>query len=180
MPDHPQALGVARQWAEVTALSFAGGSFDPERYAEAYRAVLQPAYGRINGLMNFYPVSLLRGCLDEQTERAFITHALKHPQGIYYIYDRKLSELPAVFEGRETSRYLAAVELLARYPGAGEELGFVAKWLWAHRMSDDRWDLGSGANDKIYFPLSDDWRKKESRISDCTERVEKLLEMLKT
>lgn len=33
-------------------------------------------------------------------------------------------------------------------------------------------------NDKVYFPLSDDWRRKETREADCTERIENLLEEL--
>ena len=33
-------------------------------------------------------------------------------------------------------------------------------------------------NDKVYFPLSDDWRKKETREADCTQRVENLLKEL--
>ena len=180
VPDHRQATQVARQWAEVTAQAFMDGMFDRQRYVQAYKAVLQPAYGRINGMMTFYPLSLLRDSLDEQTEKALIRYALDHPQGIYYISDRKISEPPAIFEGRETSRYLAALELLARYSCAGEKLQFAAEWLHANADNDGKWDLGSKASDKMYFPLSDDWRKKETRISDCTERIEKLLKAIET
>lgn len=43
---------------------------------------------------------------------------------------------------------------------------------------DGKWDMGKSVNDKVYFPLSDDWRKKEIREADCTERIEKLLKEL--
>jgi len=38
--------------------------------------------------------------------------------------------------------------------------------------------MGKAVNDKLYFPLSDDWRKSETRESDCTERIQKLLTKL--
>ena len=40
------------------------------------------------------------------------------------------------------------------------------------------WDMGTAVNDKVYFPLSNDWRKKENRIKDCTLRIEHLLNKL--
>lgn len=40
--------------------------------------------------------------------------------------------------------------------------------------------MGKAVSDKLYFPLSDNWRKKETREADCTERIEKLMaELLK-
>lgn len=50
-----------------------------------------------------------------------------------------------------------------------------AKQIIALQESDGKWDMGKLVNDKVYFPLSDDWRKRETREADCTERIEKLL-----
>ena len=47
-----------------------------------------------------------------------------------------------------------------------------------NRKPDGSWDLGKEANDKIWFPLSDDWRRKENRTADCTVRIERLLALL--
>lgn len=179
VPDHPQAMQVAKKWAEVITQAFADGTYDHQCYIQAYKAVLKPQYGRINGFMTFYPVSLLCGCLDEQTEKAFCTYALDHPQGIYYIYERNLRDLPARFESRETSQWLAAIELMARYPGARPMLGFALGWLDQNRNAGSCWDLGREANDRICFPLSDDWRKKDVRIADCTVRIEKVIQSIK-
>ena len=90
-----------------------------------------------------------------------------------------LSKLPAVFEIREASRYLAAMELLSQYTYARGELDFVADWLYAHRNADGRWDMGKTVNDKVYFPLSDSWRKAETRAADCTERIERPIAKIK-
>lgn len=41
-----------------------------------------------------------------------------------------------------------------------------------------KWDIDKDVNDKVYFPLSDDWRKNETREADCTESIEKFLQQL--
>lgn len=121
--------------------------------------------------VNFYPVSLVNNVLDRQTEIALIHHVLHHESGIYYIYDRSLSILPESFESKKASQYLAAIELLARYRCAKEPLRFVTDWLKEQQKANGQWDMGPKANDKTYFPLSDDWRRKETREADCTERI---------
>jgi len=54
----------------------------------------------------------------------------------------------------------------------------MGKKIIAMQENDGKWDMGKIVNDKVYFPLSDDWRKKETREVDCTERVENLLKDL--
>ena len=49
---------------------------------------------------------------------------------------------------------------------------------WARQIIGWQDDEGKAANDKVYFPLSDDWRRGEIREADCTERIEKLLNEL--
>lgn len=179
VPEHPPAMQVAQKWADVITQAFADGSYDHERYVQAYRDILKPQYGRINGLATFYPISLLRGCLDEKTEKAFCAYAINHPKGIYYICERSLLELPARFESRETSRWLAANELMAHYPAARPMLDFAVEWLEQNRNAEGGWDLGKEAKDGIYFPLSDDWRRRETRIADCTARIGQVIRSIK-
>lgn len=83
--------------------------------------------------------------------------------------------MPEYFESRIASRYLAAVELLAGYKQARHKLHFVTDWLNDHRNENGKWDMGKSVNDKMYFPLSDDWRKRETREADCTERIVKVI-----
>lgn len=124
----------------------------------------------------FYPISIISDCLDEKMEQALVDHILEC--GIYYIYDKKLAALPENFESKEASRYLAAIEMLAQYKHARYKLDFVVDWLNVNRNENGNWDMGKTVNDKLYFPLSDDWRKKETREADCTERIEKLMTQL--
>lgn len=169
---------VARKWAEVVTAAFAGGTYDDKAYSAAYCEILKPRGGRLVGLANFYPISLLSGCLDETTELAFIDHIIDGNNGIYYIYDGKLSVPPKEFASRNASRYLAALELLSGYEHAGRRLGFAVDWLNDNRNDNGKWDMGKSVNDKVYFPLSDDWRKAETRESDCTERITALIKAL--
>lgn len=170
---------IAEQWSKVVTAAFVHGSYDEAFYEAAYRDVLKPKHGRINGFAMFYPVSLLYGCLDEKTERAMIQYLMQRESGIYYIYDRKLSDLPDCFTSREASRYLGAVELLSGYSTARYYLGFVVDWLLTHRNMRGKWDMGSSVKDKVYFPLSDDWRRRDIREADCTQRIEKMLSKLR-
>ncbi len=176
--DNSVANRVAEQWGEITTAAFADGNYNHDKYVAAYKRILKPNGGRICGLETYYPVSLLSGCLGERTECAFLEHILQFDRGIYYVYEGKLSNLPAELASKESSRYLGAMELLARYKNASTKLQFVVDWLYANRNENGNWDMGKNVNDKVYFPLSDDWRKVESREADCTERIEKLLRMI--
>ena len=176
--DNINANIVAGKWAEVISQAFAGGSYNSEEYVRAYREVLKPDGGRLIDFANFYPVSILRGQLDERTERAFVDYLINREDGIYYIYSEKIAVLPECFESKRASWYLGAVELLAKYRCAVGKLRFVADWLNENRNESGNWDMGKVVNDKMYFPLSDDWRKKETREKDCTERIGRLLSEL--
>lgn len=178
--DNPHANKVAGQWADVITATFADGTFDYNEYVRAYHEILglKPKGGRLIDFVNFYPISLLIDCLDERTQDAVMDYVINRDDGIYYIYDKKISVLPECFENRAASRYLAAIELLARYEHAKYKLNFVVDWLNDNRNENDKWDMGKTVNDKMYFPLSDDWRKRETREADCTERIENLIAVI--
>lgn len=78
-----------------------------------------------------------------------------HPRGrhLLYIYGNSIKILPEMFESRQASRFLGAVELLADYSCAGNKLKYVADWLEANRKLSGKWDMGPAAKDQIYFPL---------------------------
>lgn len=178
--DSPRANQVARQWADVMSSAFAKGAYDHDEYTAAFYSImgLKPKGGKLIDFVNFYPISIMQGCLNERIECAVVDYVIDRDNGIYYVYESDLSILPQVFESKNASRYLAAIELLSRYKYAVSKLDFVLDWLYANRNVNGKWDMGKSVNDKIYFPLSDDWRKKEVREADCTERIEKLVNKL--
>lgn len=170
-----RANEIARRWAAVVTAAFADGAYDHGAYEAAYHNVLKPWGGRLVPLANFYPVSIVCGCLDPQTEDAFVDYLLQQEKGIYYIYDQRIADVPPIFQSREASRYLTAIELLARYRHARPKLRFAVEWLDGCRNENGRWDMGRIVNDKLCFPLSDDWRRQETREADCTDRITRLI-----
>lgn len=179
-PENEIALGVARQWASIAERAFSSGRYDRNDDIEAFRQQFgrKPKSGFETGFGMFYHVALLQGVLTLETESCLLDYYISRPEGIYYIYDKSLSILPEVFASKKTSHYLAAIETLSGYPQAREKLGFVAEWLESNKDSCGKWDLGPGAKDGVYFPLSDSWRKAEDRVSDCTERISRLLQSI--
>lgn len=175
--ENSNANKVAKQWADIVSHAFASGSYNHVDYVTAYRETfgIKPNGGRFVDFVSFYPISMLSNCLDFNTEEALIDYVLSKEDGIYYVYDKKLLTLPSSFESKEASRYLGAVELLSKYAAAKEQLQFVADWLNDKRNTHGKWDMGKTVNDKVYFPLSDDWRKQEIREADCSERIDAIL-----
>ena len=103
-----------------------------------------------------------------------------HEKGIYYIYNKRISELPKEFQSIETSRYLETIDILSGYKLAKEKLGFVVKWLEDNKDENGQWDLGVKAKDNLYFPLSDSWRSAECRKADCTAKIAAIIDKLKS
>ncbi len=175
--DNEAANAMAKRWAQVVTAAFQSGAYSHEAYMKAYAEVfgMKPKGGRLIDFVQFYVISILAGELDWETESALVRYVLQKLDGMYYVYEGCIGMPPDVCDGKRVSRYLGAIELLAEYEGGREHLSFVIDWLMGCRQIDGRWDFGSGAKDGVYFPLSNDWRKRETRIADCTERVEKLI-----
>ena len=144
---------------------------------KAYYEVLgmNPKGGRLIDFVNFYCVSIINGYLDLKTEDAVIKYIINKSDGIYYTYEECIRELPQNFESKQTSCYLGGIELIAEYKSAKKELQFVIDWLKSNQKANGKWDIGKASKDGVYFPLSNDWRKKETRETDCTERILRLL-----
>lgn len=182
MPKHKLAVAVASQWAEVMEKAFSKGMFDQTFYDEAYKTELHSQGKKIDyfkSFVNFYPLVLLSNTLSPKTERLMFDYVLSCPNGIYYLgCSRSIIDLPPVFVSLETSRYLAMLEVLSQYGAAPEKLAFAVDWLNSNKDENGQWDLGPQANDGVYFPLSDSWRKTEDRKADCTYRITALLSKL--
>lgn len=171
---------TAEEWAKVIKHAFINGRYDHNNYINSYTKVfnLAPRGGRLVDFVSFYQVSLLTDFLDRDTEQAMFDYILRHEIGIYYIYDKCLLALPEEFKSKQTSRYIGAIEILAKYknPVCKEMLKFVREWLYQFKEPDDLWDMGPTVKDGVYFPLSDSWRYAVDRKQDCTYRISNLIE----
>lgn len=180
--DNKTALPVAQKWGNIISSAFISGEYVHEKYVAAYEAIikkkLNPKAGCLTNFVVFYQLALTADCFDEKTEAAIFDYILKYKNGISYIYDGLLTLLPETFASKQTSRYLAAIELLVGYQKNKHKLQFVVDWLEGNKDKNGQWDFGNKAKDGIYFPLSDSWRKDEFRKADCTERIIDLLKLL--
>ena len=178
--DCAPANAVAERWGRVITAAFASGAYCAEHYCAAYRQEFgqPPRGGRLVDFVSFYALALLPGILDRETERRMVAYILQRPDGVYYLYNSAVNT-PPTFCSLEASRWLSVIELLARYRESRDLLAFAADWIEENRLPDGRWDMGKTAKDGTYLPLSDDWRRAETRIADCTERIGKLLPLLR-
>ena len=177
-PEQPDALALARRWAKVAEAGFSTGKYDESAWNDAYEAEFcrKERHPRPIGFTALYHGMLLPGLLSPETEAAMIRHVLR--TGMYYVYARPLQNPPAAFASKETSSWLAALDILAEYSCAREVLSFAAAHLYLNIGTDGQWDLGAKANDKVYFPLSDSWRTEAARRADCTERIRRFLDKI--
>ena len=169
---------IAGKWAQVITKAFSSGTYSQTDYDASYTQVFgrKPKGGRLADFVNFYQLSILSGMLDKQTESRMLDYVLSHEDGIYYVYENRLDGVPDEFQSKKASRYLAAIELLARYESAKDKLSFAYNWLKANQQTDGTWDMGAAAKDGVYFPLSDRW-DKIARITDSTHRIGKLFSL---
>lgn len=176
--DLQTANTVASKWAEILTESFKSGRFSQDRYNHFYEKIfMEPIRGpRFLDFMNFYHVSLLTEELAPEIEGIVLKHMMNYETGIYYCgYQKSLNTLPALFQSKETTRFLASIELIARYKSSGPLLGHVQSWIEKNSIGPDMWDLGPASKDSIHLPLSDSWRSKENRILDSTCWINRIL-----
>lgn len=169
---------IARDWAKVISTAFVSGRYNHSDYISEYQKVfgMKPQGGRLVDFVSFYQVSLIANCLDKDVEPLVFDYILNHNEGIYYLYQQPLHILPDHFASKASSRYLAAMELLAKFPSAKSRLRFLVDWLQVNKNANGKWDMGNQVKDQVYFPLSDHWRQVASREADCTYRIEKLMQ----
>ncbi|MCL1830413.1 MAG: hypothetical protein FWG21_03185 [Oscillospiraceae bacterium] len=171
---------ISDMWSDIISKSFSDGSFDSTVYEQEYRKRIPKLNSaeRLINISTMYMVILLKDNLDEVTENRYIDYVIDNPKGIYYVYPKRIRDIPSGFQSLDCSCYLAALELLADYNCSASKLAFARDWILFHREQGGRWDLGPKAYDRVYFPLSDSWRDVETRRRDCTERIEKLLKKI--
>lgn len=179
-PNNDLSTGFANRWAKVIEKAFESGIYNDDDYKNAYinEFASKPNGAREIDFVDFYHMILLQGVLPRETESRLLDYVIAKPNGIYYIFNKPINKLPETFASKEASNYLTALEVLSGYDLAKEKLGFAVDWLNANKDENGQWDFGTKANDSIYFPLSDSWKKAGDRKADCTERAIALLQEL--
>jgi hypothetical protein len=174
------ANNIAVKWSNIITVTFRSGSYSRSDYDDEYTATFSLKVNKQLSyeIRRFYNVSISVGQLDMVTEERFFDYIMSSEYGIYYVYNQPLKILPKVFKSKETSRYLAAIDLMADFHDQSHKLRYVSEWLENNRLDDGRWDMGKSIKDSIYFPLSDNWRREDCRIDDCTYYINRILKKI--
>ncbi|MDY0318081.1 MAG: hypothetical protein RBQ64_05820 [Candidatus Izemoplasmatales bacterium] len=174
------ALKIRDKWITITQYTFKSGKYNLDDFIVICKEVFgfYEKKPLISAMSRFYNLSLLANQLDLKTENVFFDYVLNNEGGVYYVNTSKLLDTPNEFAHKNASKYLGAVEMLMKYDRQKHKLQFVKDWLLDNQIEEGKWDLGKKVKDGIYFPLSNDWRKNENRIKDCTYRVNRILKEL--
>jgi len=178
-PHHPLLEAYWHIWAEVVQAAFHSGSYDRQSEIKALNELLNC---RMKNPVPFhvkYPLLILSATdnrLPGDLERQVLDYVLHSPAGIYYMYDKTLSQ-PLPILAKRFWGWTQAHRLLSRFGLWRELAGEVLNWIWDQRSAQGFWDLGSKIARKPYssFPLSESWRRPENRLIDGTLEMLALL-----
>ena len=179
-PSDSLAQTIARDWAKVINSAFIGNEYDHEAYLETYKEVHNPEKNKhIWGFQNFYMITLLPGYINADVEIKLLDYLLNSDKGIYYIYDKKLMDLPERFCSKQSVRFIHAYDLLSEYSRFKDYSQTFVAWILENISENELWDFSSVAKDRIHLPLSSSWRNPQNRIIDSTLLILKILLKIK-
>ena len=178
-PSNDLAKSIAKDWAKIIIHAFSKDEYNHNYYKEAYYEIHRsPKDKYMWRFDNFYIVSILVGMLPSDIESKFLDYLINSKNGIYYVYDKCIKDIPCSFCSKNASRYIDVHNLLCSYSSAKIKLNYFIEWLNNNKSKDGFWDMGQSVKDKIQFPLSNSWRKTINRKIDCTVRILKILSKL--
>lgn len=102
-PDNDAALSFAKQWADIISKAFENGTYDAGAYKKAYISEFnsKPKGDRERDFVDFYHLNLIKGVLTYEIEQSMLDYVMSKPDGIYYIYNKPIIELPKAFKSKE-------------------------------------------------------------------------------
>ena len=164
---------VQEIWKNIIENSIVDDKFSSLVYKIQYRLVFGNKGTREISPATFYMVCLLKDKLTKDKKEAYFKYIMEN--GIYYIYDRSLYEVPAVFDSKTSTYYLIAIELISPYIVSKDDLNFVKKWIYENRSKNGYWYMSSIKPDGIIFPKSNNWRKYEYKLKDINDFINDVL-----
>jgi hypothetical protein len=177
-PNLPILDKIWELWATIARHTFASGKYDPEAEIRAHQnltdASVKDSYLVLN---NRYQLALLGSRADKlpkTLESALVDWVWHKENGVGYLAI-PLSNPPIRFTLGMLDRLFTSLELLSYFPSWRKFAGNIINWLWTKRNNEGFWDFGPRASMSVYFPLSENWRKKKCRQHDWSTRVLVLL-----
>lgn len=160
-------------WKSVIENSIIDNKFNINEYKKQYYLMFGKKGLREISPSSFYMVCLLTNKLTQNAKQAYFKYIME--QGIYYIYNKNLFEVPTIFDSKNTIYYLLAIKLISPYANSKDELNFVKTWIYKNRSLGDYWDMPNLKPDGIVFPRADNWRKYENKLKDINSFISEIL-----
>lgn len=167
------------RWANFAQIAFLKGCYDQEAESKSQHDYFGfktkrtiPAFGYYN-LILLAPIDNVN-YINDVTDQALVDCSLNLTEGIYYVYNCKLSDFVPIETKRKDSRdfchWLRALSLVSQFKGWDKYQDKYNKWILNQRNGEGFWELSNKPN-RFDFPLSDSWRNKKNRIIDSTIMV---------
>lgn len=173
-PNHPALDETWALWLEISERTFARGDYDAQAEAEAHRRLSGASVQNSHLVIaNRYSLALLGARANQiphATENALLNWLWHKPHGIGYL-GVSLCAQPENFSSSQLDRWFASHELLAAFPSWRKLAGSSIRWLCEQQRPDGLWNFGPSSRMSHYFPLSESWRKKNSRAFDWSART---------
>lgn len=179
-----EVLDVHRKrWASFAETAFSQGSYDKEAEAKAQHEHFGFVTKRTIPAFGYYNLILLAPTekeyfLSDAADQALVDTCMDLAGGIYYVYDRKLSDMDPIDVKRRASigfgPWLRAVSLVSPYKGWAKYKEKYIDWILSQRNEEGFWELPQRP-DLFNFPLSDSWRTRKNRVIDSTIMVLRFL-----
>ena len=178
LPDLPALDKIWNLWATVATCTLASGDYDPRAEIDAHQALTGASVkSSYLALDNRYTLSLLASRatrLPDHTEAAIVSWLWHKDGGLGYL-GVALSDPPDVSAPGQLDRWLTSLELLSSFPSCRQVARDAADWIWARTNDHGFWDFGPRSSTSCYFPLSETWRRNQSRRHDWSTRILALL-----
>lgn len=178
-PSHELLDGDRYLWREIAIRTFRSGAYSQEDEIQAHASLtgasVKDSYLVIN---NRYTLNLLgsgRDLLPAALEGLLLAWLQQHDRGIGYL-DMPLGKPPPLSKPGPLERWFASLEMLVRlFPRSAHLWNEWINWIWDQQDRSGLWDFGPRSPSSAFFPLADDWRRRDQRRMDWSARVLLLL-----
>jgi hypothetical protein len=174
---HPAIDPVYDHWVQIAQETFNSGRYDSQAEDNVHLKLSgAPVKGSYLVVHNKYAYCLLSSRPDRlgrPLAERLLRHACSFPGGIKYL--EVTAHVPPVDKSGQLECWFRSHELLSRFPGWGRVCGAAVEWLLEKQNPEGWWDLGPRSRMSVILPLTENWRKKNTRRTDWTTRVLLLL-----
>lgn len=173
-PHHPLLDRDRNLWHQIAKETFQSGKYNPQHEIQAHaKGTGASVFGSYLVLNHRYQLNILGsvpGLLGIELEMALLEWLWELPAGIGYL--GLPLYLPPPRKPRPIDSWFTSLEWIARlFPTWVYFAKPAVDWIWEQRGREGYWDFGLRSPSSRFFPLSENWRRRENRLLDWTTRV---------